>query len=376
MKALSIYIHIPFCIRKCYYCDFLSAPASKEVRACYVDRLIEEIEKEAENYQNYSVVSVFFGGGTPSVLETEETARIMRTVQSCFSLDKAAEITTELNPGTADETKLKAYKEMGFNRLSIGLQSADNEELKRLGRIHTYEEFLVVYEAAKKAGFCNINVDIMAALPGQHIGNYKKTLEKVLSLSPEHISAYSLIVEEGTPFYAWFTEPEKQKLLPTEDEEREMYELTGRLLSESGYHRYEISNYAKTGYECRHNTAYWIRQDYAGFGLGAASLVGMERFQNTRSLDQYLTGAFQKEERQLLTEKECMEEMMFLGLRLIRGVSKEDFLKQFGRSMEQVYGPVLEKLVRQGLLVNGKERVSLTKRGLDVSNYAMAEFLL
>lgn len=376
MERLSIYIHIPFCIRKCYYCDFLSAYGNAETKKAYVDRLLEELEQEAGNYRDYQVVSVFFGGGTPSVLEETDTARIMNAVKTHFCLNPDAEITGEVNPKTAEEEKLAAYRQMGFNRLSIGLQSAQDEELKKLGRIHDYKDFLVLYEGARKAGFQNINVDVMAALPGQSVESYKRTLEKVVSLSPEHISAYSLIVEEGTPFFEWYGEKGSPEELPDEEEEREMYVMTEELLGKEGYHRYEISNYAKDGFECIHNTAYWVRRDYAGFGLGAASLVKGERFRNKRNLEDYLRGDFTKAERQLLTKEECMEEFMFLGLRLIRGVEKSAFLEQFGVALEQVYAGVLEKMEKQGLLVNGKERVFLTKRGLDVSNYVMAEFLL
>lgn len=378
MRELSVYIHIPFCVKKCDYCDFLSAPAGEEEKKRYVDRLLTQLKKEAEDYRDQTVVSVFFGGGTPSVLETADTVRIMETLKTHFTLSKEAEITSEVNPKTADYEKLRAYRETGFNRLSIGLQSAEEAELKRLGRIHDYADFLAVYEAARKADFRNINVDVMAALPGQSVDSYKSTLKRVAALSPEHISAYSLIVEEGTPFFERYGENGCKGGLPTEEEEREMYELTQEVLGTYGYHRYEISNYAKEGYECRHNTAYWIRQDYVGFGLGAASLIGQERFCNTREMKEYMAEdfAFEKQERQLLTEKDCMEEFMFLGLRLIRGVSKEEFFSRFGMSMDAVYGKVLEKLQAQGLLEEKDGQVFLTARGLDVSNYVFADFLL
>ena len=383
MKKLSVYIHIPFCVRKCFYCDFLSAAATEETKQQYVDKLIEEIEREAENYREYEVVSVFFGGGTPSVLKTEDTERIMRVLRGNFTIVQSAEITSEVNPKTADFAKLKAYHEMGFNRLSIGMQSTDDRELRALGRIHDYQDFLDVFEAARRAGFQNLNVDIMSALPGQSVKSYEKTLEKVLQLQPEHISAYSLIIEEGTPFYEWFGEEENQRQrtgecvqLPNEEEERRMYELTEKMLEKKGYHRYEISNYAKEGYACRHNQAYWTRQDYVGFGIGAASLIENRRFQNKSDLNQYLAGEVEKEEQIQLTKKECMEEFMFLGLRLTKGVEKEQFFEQFSLPLEQVYGDVLNKQESLGLLVNGEKNVYLTKKGLDVSNLVMAEFLL
>ena len=369
MKNLSVYVHIPFCVKKCDYCDFLSAAADEKTKTKYVDRLLEEIEKEAENYRKYRVVSVFFGGGTPSVLKKEDTERIMSALQKHFNIAKTSEITSEMNPKTADYEKLKAYKEMGFNRLSIGLQSTVDEELKTLGRIHDYHDFLKVYEEAREAGFENINVDIMSTLPGQTLESYRKTLERVTELNPEHISAYSLILEEGTPFFERYEETD-------EETDREMYMLTGKILEDYGYHRYEISNYAREGYECRHNKAYWERQDYVGFGIGAASLVENVRFRNKADLHAYLAGGGEKEECAILTEKECMEEFMFLVLRLIGGVSKAKFQEQFGTKMDQVYGEVLEKMENQELLINGDEQVRLTERGLDVSNYVMAEFLL
>lgn len=375
MKKLSVYVHIPFCVKKCYYCDFLSSPETEETKEKYVDRLVEEIEREAENYREYEVVSVFFGGGTPSVLKTEDTERIMRILREKFNIRENAEITSEVNPKTADYDKLRAYRNMGFNRLSIGLQSADDRELQVLGRIHDYRDFLLTFEAARKAGFQNLNVDIMSALPGQSVASYEQTLERVLALQPEHISAYSLIIEEGTGFYERYG-GEKSRYLPDEEEERAMYELTGKKLGEQGYHRYEISNYAKEGYECSHNKAYWIRQDYVGFGIGAASLINNTRFQNKRSLSGYLAGDTEKEEKTVLTREECMEEFMFLGLRLTKGVEKAQFMEQFGVPMEQVYKEVINKQEKLGLLINGEKNVYLTPKGLDVSNVVMAEFLL
>lgn len=378
-QKLSIYIHIPFCVRKCFYCDFLSAPAGEETKKKYVDMLLLEIEKEAKLCQNYEVVSIFFGGGTPSVLEAEDTVRIAEQLKRCFSILEEAEISIEVNPGTVNGEKLRVYKECGFNRLSIGLQSADDKELKTLGRMHDYQEFLETFHEARKVGFENINVDLIAAIPGQTLTSYESTLKKLLKLSPEHISAYSLIVEEKTPFFDWYGEDAKQgdRLpLPDEDTERKMYERTEQLLLEQGYYRYEISNYAKPGFACEHNKAYWTRQDYFGFGIGAASLMGRERFRNKTGLSDYIAGDFEKEERQQLSTAECMEEFMFLGLRLVEGVEKQEFKRQFAVPMEEVYGSVLAKMKAQNLLCEEKGRVFLSKKGMDVSNYVMAEFLL
>lgn len=352
--------------------------------------LLLEIKEAAWKFEDYEVVSVFFGGGTPSVLAAEDTVKIAAQLKRFFRILPNAEITTEVNPGTVHREKLYAYKECGFNRLSIGLQSAEEKELKALGRIHDYTQFLETFYTARELGFYNVNVDLMSAIPGQTLASYENTLKKLLALAPEHISAYSLIVEEGTPFFDWYGEDGKSdrgqlcravdgkkiEKLPEEETEREMYELTERLLLQQGYSRYEISNYAKQGFACVHNKAYWTRQEYLGFGIGAASLIGKERFRNKSSLSGYLTGDFSKEECLHLSREDCMEEFMFLGLRLTAGVEKQEFEKQFGVSMEEVYGGVLDKMKEQELLCEKKGRIYLSKRGLDVSNYVMAEFLL
>ena len=311
----------------------------------------------------------------------------------------------EANPGTVTKEALLSYRKAGINRLSIGLQSADDGELKLLGRIHTYRDFLQTYQWAQEAGFTNINLDIMSALPEQSVENYKKTLETVLSLRPQHISAYSLIVEEGTPFYEKYGQEseklqatgEKQPDLPSEEEEREMYALTEKLLAAAGYHRYEISNYALPGRECRHNLVYWKRGNYVGFGLGAASMVENVRFENTRKMQEYLAEyagvpdaepvfadvaqgdmqqIFRGENVHPLSQQEQMEETMFLGLRLTEGVSKAEFHRQFGVSMEQIYGEVIQENTAQGLLADEAGYLRLTREGMDLSNYVMAQFLL
>ncbi len=383
MKELGIYLHFPFCVKKCRYCDFLSAPGGEEVRERYVQALLTEIEEAGRQYQAYAVGTMFFGGGTPSLLTEAQAGRILEALRRYFRLAgpwKSLEVTLECNPGTVTREKLTAYKRAGVNRLSIGLQSCDREELKCLGRIHTYEDFLETYQSAREAGFSNINVDLMSALPGQTMESYQNTLDKVLALRPEHISAYSLQIEEGTPFYELY---QKGLLrLPEEEEERLMYEETKRRLEKAGYFRYEISNYARPGYICRHNEAYWIRKEYVGLGLGAASLVDNVRFKNVESLNVYLSGGFRKkQEVQALSFEEQMEEFMFLGLRLMRGISGADFQRQFGRTLEEVYGPVLEELLGQGLVETAKndkkwERVRLTDRGIDVSNVVLSRFLL
>ena len=378
-------MHIPFCVRKCNYCDFLSAPAQEETRRRYVQCLTEEI-RQFEAAKEYEVKSVFFGGGTPSILEGKWIAALMEELEKIFSFSEIPEITIECNPGTLTAEKLDHYRKSGINRLSLGLQSADENELKLLGRIHTWEDFYKNYQQARESGFENISVDLMSALPGQTVSSWKRTLEKVLALKPEHISAYSLIIEEGTPFYDWYgAEDEKRRrgladngrtVLPSEEEEREMYYDTKRFLTEAGYHRYEISNYAREGYESIHNSGYWLRREYVGFGLGASSQVKNLRCKNTERLEDYLKSDFFKKEVQILTRQEEIEETMYLGLRMMQGVNLQGFQKTFGVRVETLYKETLEKLERQGLLRIKDGCLRLTDSGIDVSNAVMAEFLL
>lgn len=407
-KPLGIYLHIPFCIRKCLYCDFLSAPSDEETREAYVNALLAEIDAQAPLYDKFQVHTVFFGGGTPSLLTADQTAAILGRLYQRFSFvsQKEMEVTLEANPGTLTEEKLRAWRQAGVNRLSIGLQSAHDEELKSLGRIHTWKEFLWGYEAARRAGFSNLNIDLMSALPGQSLESWMDTLKKTAELKPEHISAYSLIIEEGTPFYErygtqddasdgrheWRNGREngltvEWKPLPSEEEDRLMYERTGEFLAERGYARYEISNYALPGFACRHNLSYWDRTDYAGFGLGAASLKENVRWSNTADLSEYLSCAGQpgeenavKKEVTRLSVQDQMEEFMFLGLRKTEGVSARTFERLYGRPLDEVYREPVRRLIREGLLIrekkkDGEEFFRLSERGIDVSNYALAMFL-
>lgn len=381
-KELELYFHIPFCVRKCLYCDFLSAPADEETQKAYMKAMLAEVKGRADEYRNYQVSSVFIGGGTPSVIGEEWVEKLLLAVRTSFELQEDAEITIEVNPGTVDENKLICYKRAGINRLSIGLQSTWDEELTALGRIHDYGQFLATYETARRTGFDNINVDVMSALPGQSMESYEETLHRLLGLSPapEHISAYSLIVEEETPFFELWQAGDL--LLPDEDCERRMYERTKEILEKAGYRRYEISNYAKEGYACRHNIGYWRRKDYIGFGIGAASLFENQRFRNGDRLEDYLAAPLScREEELILSTEEQMEEFMFLGLRMTKGVSYGKFRQIFGRDMNQIYGAVIVKNKEDGLLreyteaSSGKKFLALTDRGIDVSNYVMAQFL-
>ena len=368
-KELEIYIHIPFCVQKCAYCDFLSAPADEAVRERYIDALKEEIRQQKSFGSEYKVISIFIGGGTPSILEGAQIAEILKEIRNYFAVEADAEITIECNPGTLSEDKLSCYKKSGINRLSLGLQSADNQELKLLGRIHTYEEFLESFSLARKVGFGNLNVDLMSALPGQTKESWQETLRQVIALNPEHISAYSLIIEEGTPFYERYKPGGREEyLLPDEDMERQMYYDTRDILGAAGYERYEISNYAKPGFECRHNLGYWERREYLGLGLGASSLIKGIRYQNHKKLSAYLRGDYTHEEVQKLTRKEEQEETMFLGLRKAEGILLTEELLE-------VYKETLQRLQQKGLLLWEGGRVRLTDLGIDVSNYALAEFL-
>lgn len=493
-QYLSLYLHIPFCVRKCLYCDFLSGPQSADMQEQYVEALCREIQETSPEYREYQVVSVFIGGGTPSVLLTEQTIRIMETLKSCFILTDTCEISMEMNPGTVTPEKMNAYRACGINRISIGLQSANDGELKALGRIHTCADFLKAYEMAVEAGFTNINVDLMSAIPEQTLKSYQETLQKVLALQPQpvHISAYSLIVEEGTPFY------EQELNLPDEETERRMYEITDDILKNAGYHRYEISNYAKAGKECVHNKVYWKRGNYLGLGIVSASLIQNVRFHNMTDISSYVNlmlgensigneieneienaskecgEKFQAEKdcpKKSNTEKDClkknnagkndlkkenaekeqvekltaekeqvekvnaeienvkkdnieknsaeegnteknnmesenaacpdknmigrvkklreevqelpieeqMEEFMFLGLRMMEGVSERSFFENFGRRFEEVFPGVIEKHEKLGLLeVTGEEFVhlKLTSHGIDVSNQVFVDFML
>lgn len=372
-KELELYIHIPFCVRKCEYCDFLSGPAGKQEQREYMEALFSEIDG-TEKFEDYEVSTIFIGGGTPSVLPGEWIEELMEKVKNHFPVRTDGEISIEANPGTVDESKLQSYRRAGINRISFGCQSGDDEELKMLGRIHTWEEFLESFSLARAAGFSNINVDLMSGLPGQSLSSWEESLEKVAKLQPEHVSAYSLIIEEGTPFAL------KKLNLPDEEEERKMYEKTHEILESYGYHQYEISNYGKPGKECLHNIGYWQRKEYLGLGLGSASLIQEKRFHNTGKMEGYLAKSDKvgeiREDIEKLTRENQMEEFMFLGLRMLEGVSEKEFQEKFGTDLKNIYGDVIKKYIQLGLLEQKGDRLYLTRRGISVSNPVLADFLL
>ncbi|MGB8452055.1 MAG: radical SAM family heme chaperone HemW [Anaerocolumna sp.] len=378
-KDLGLYIHIPFCVRKCDYCDFLSAPADEDTKNKYVKALIAEIKSYKLIGAEYLVKTIFIGGGTPSSLEGEAVADIMKAVRKVFTIsdveEDKTEITIEVNPGTISREKLYIYKSAGINRLSFGLQSVDNRELRLLGRIHTYETFEDNYKLARELGFLNINIDLMSGLPGQTLKEWLKTLEKVIALRPEHISAYSLMIEEETPFYDRYGEGELDEEL-----DREIYAKTKKYLEDAGYNRYEISNFAKEGFACRHNTAYWTGKEYLGLGLGASSLLKHMRFHNEENMASYLILSKKymdiRKEAKRLTRKEQMEEFMFLGLRMCAGVRKDEFNRRFGQSIQAIYGDIIKRSETEGLLKEKMGKLYLTDKGIDVSNMVMSRFLL
>lgn len=376
-KDLGLYIHIPFCVKKCEYCDFLSWNAEEEEWQQYVAALLSEIESYREFAKGYRVSTIFIGGGTPSVLLPKQMEDILQKIYEIFELERRAEITIEVNPGTVDEEKLQCYKENGVNRLSMGLQSVKDEKLRLLGRIHTYQEFVESYELARKAGFDNISIDLISSVPGQTLQEWKEELETAAAQNPEHISVYQLIIEEGTPFYEKYAE--HPELLPDEETSREIYLWTGKFLKEAGYEQYEISNYAKPGKESRHNLKYWERGDYLGLGLGAASMVRNIRMSNTKDMRTYLERCDKpktmREDVQFLEEPRQMEEFMFLGLRKTRGVSKKEFKRIFGREMDMVYEKALHKCLENGMLLEHKDRIFLSEEGTLLSNMVLSEFL-
>ena len=399
-RNLSIYVHIPFCKRKCNYCDFVSfGGCDIGLQKDYINALCKEIGAFSLIADEYKVVTVFIGGGTPSYIPAEYIGMILEKIRETFTFDDNCEITIEGNPDSLTKDKLILYRQYGVNRLSIGLQSANDEMLKILGRVHNYDQFVAAYSRAREAGFTNINVDVMSGLPGESMESYVRTLARVVAMQPEHISAYSLIVEDGTPLSQ---NDELLALLPSEEEDRKQYARTKLLLGQSGYERYEISNYAKKGYECRHNLSYWTGGEYLGVGLNSSSYLLLRdhnnvknvRFKDVDLLEEYI-GRFQKidigyfeissvfqligdlyTDIQVLKEKDQIEEFMFLGLRCIKGISKEAFMKKFGKRIEDVYEKVLKKYISSGHIIVENDNIYFSDNGIDVSNRILSEFLL
>ena len=388
-KNIGIYIHIPFCKKKCEYCDFKSYVGKENLIDRYIKWVNYELKEVGEgnkiDYENniddlIIVKTIYIGGGTPSILPPKYISDILRTVKENYTIDNEnLEVTIEVNPGTVDEEKLMEYKKCGVNRLSIGLQATQNRVLNVLGRIHTYNDFLVTYNSARKIGFDNINVDLMLGIPGQSLEDVQESVEKIIKLSPEHISTYSLIIEEGTPFYKKL---EKNEInLPGEEIERKMYWLVKRKLEDAGYVHYEISNFAKRGYESKHNLACWNQEEYVGVGAAAHSYTNNVRYSNICEIEEYInnyendmeTNNFEFHEKQ--TKDSKMKEFMMLGLRKINGIKIQDFKNKFGENPIYLYRKELDKLVNENLLEIDGDVIKLTEKGLDWANLVWEEFV-
>ncbi len=375
MKEIGIYIHIPFCIKKCEYCDFVSYCNKKE----YVPQYINALKKEIKNNINkeYKITTIYIGGGTPSSIEENYIADIIETIKLNMNEENLKdfeniEVTIEVNPGTVNKEKLQVYKKIGINRLSIGLQETHNELLKSIGRIHTYEEFIKTYKLARKIGFNNINVDLMIALPNQTIQDIKENLEKITKLNPEHISVYSLILEEGTPFYNKYNENKIK--LPDEELERNMYWYVKNTLENNGYMHYEISNFSKKGFESKHNMNCWNQEEYLGFGVAAHSYNNRIRYSNTNSIEEYIKGS-----NKIIHEEQTLEDMqkeyMLLGLRKIEGINIQKFKNKFAQNPIFIFKEQLNKLVDEELIIVDGNEIKLTNKGLDLANIVWEEFV-
>jgi len=378
MAPISLYIHIPFCKSKCYYCDFLSFSKQEALIDPYVNALIEEIKTYAKMINNRETISIFFGGGTPSLLSVQHVSRIMAVITQLCKLSSDAEITIECNPESLSEDKMKGYKEAGINRVSMGLQATQNNALKQLGRIHSFETFCKKYNKLRAFGYDNINIDLMFGLPDQTIEDWHDTINRVMTLQSEHLSIYGLHIEENTPFYT--ANKEEKFILPDEEAERTMYWTANQLLTTHGYHHYEISNYSKAGYESEHNKVYWTLGEYIGLGLGASSYFQDYRLENTKDLKAYIEANGNLEKlisiKQKSSEVNKIEEWVFLGLRLINGIEKLAFKQHFNQSFDKIYESQIEKLLKEGLVQVDDDRVWLTSKGIDISNYVFSHFIL
>ena len=380
MNEIGIYIHIPFCIKKCYYCDFISFANCEKKIDTYCMALLKEIEGRSINLDKKDIVTtIYIGGGTPSVINEKYIKQIINKIKLKYLVSENAEITIEVNPGTVTEEKLKMYKDAGINRLSIGLQSTKNELLKKIGRIHTYEDFLDCFNSARKVGFKNINVDLMLGLPGQTVKELMGSVTNIINLSPEHISLYSLILEENTPLKVMVEEGKIK--LPDEEIEREMYWITKELLENNGYKHYEISNFAKEGFKSQHNYNCWKQKEYLGFGIAAHSYYKNKRYCNANSIDEYCENInndiFSKNiiTCEIQTEKEKQKEFMMLGLRLIEGIDIQEFKNKFVNNPIYLFSNELDKLVKNELVEVDLNNIQLTKKGLDFANLVWEEFV-
>lgn len=371
-EELGIYVHIPFCVRKCYYCDFVSFVGNKDLQEQYIDTLKKEIVENNEKGNNRVVTTIYIGGGTPSCIDSKWIVSIIDTVKKNYTVAKEAEITIEVNPGTVTKEKLEDYKTIGVNRLSIGLQSTSNKLLEEIGRIHTYEEFLNTYKLARKVGFCNINVDLMLALPNQTTSILEESLRNVIDLKPEHISIYSLILEEETVLENLVNKGER--ILPDEQIERDMYWKTKKILEQKGYVHYEISNFAKPEKESKHNLNCWNQKEYLGFGVAAHSYYDKRRYSNANELKEYMKKQ-EKKVHEIQTVEDEQKEYMMLGLRKIEGILISEFKKKFVQNPIYVFRKELDKLVKEELVEIDIDSIKLTDKGIDLANLVWEEFV-
>lgn len=371
-SPLGIYVHIPYCVRKCNYCDFCSRGIGcSPVKDEYIDRLISEIRAYGK-YGKMSVSTVYFGGGTPSLLSPKQLEKVAFALDLTFDFEKNVEFTLEANPGTLDADKLSAFRSLGVNRLSLGVQSVNSNELSSLGRIHTYDDFLDSYLTARKCGYDNVSVDLMYGIPEMTPFSLRHTLDTVLGLSPEHVSLYGLIIEEGTPFFNM----QDRLSLPSVDDECDMYYDSASLLASHGYSHYEISNYARPGFESRHNLKYWRAENYIGFGASAASYFDGKRYVNTKNIDEYISSAgLNYEGEELLNDGERAYEYVMLRLRLREGFSLREYRERFGMDFLTERRELVKRLVASGLAELSDDRFSLTERGFYVSNSILTEIL-
>ena len=371
MKEIGIYIHIPYCKKKCYYCDFISFPNKEET----IEQYIETIKLEIDNcnFTGFNIGTIYIGGGTPSILDSKYIVEIIQKVKEKFIVSQNAEITIEVNPGTVTKEKLQDYRKAGVNRLSIGMQSTDNEILKKIGRIHTYEQFLETYNGAREVGFKNINVDLMLALPEENEGSIAMQITELINLKPEHISCYSLILEDETKMKEMVDTGEVT--LPTDEEERKMYWKVKELLEENGYEHYEISNFALPGYNSRHNTDCWNQKEYLGFGAAAHSYFNRIRFSNPNTIEEYIKNYKDQKIEEEQTKEEEAKEYMMLGLRKIEGVSISKFERKFQINPLFYFRFEISKLVDDELIEIDLDNIKLTKKGLDLANLVWKEFV-
>ena len=375
---LGLYVHVPFCAQKCNYCDFNSYKIEeKNQKKDYLISIKKEMELYKEEFKNKEFTSVFLGGGTPSILTPEELTILIENIYSNFNIKRDAEITMECNPGTLNKVKLKAIKSLGINRLSMGLQVTQDHHLKYIGRIHTYEQFEKNYKDAIEVGIDNINVDLMYSLPNQSFDEWKETLNKIINLNPSHISAYSLILEEGTKFYDMYLNKEFE--LNDEEVDISIYNYTIDTLYKNGYHQYEISNYAKEGYECKHNIGYWKCDNYLGLGPGASGYINNYRYSNICDIKEYNKFLADNKkpisEKNILSKKDEMEEFIFMGLRMNEGINLDEFYEKFNVNFKHKYNNILDKLKNLNLIIEQNNNIALTQRGRELSNTVFIEFI-